>query len=763
MVCAGLLVGACSKEKAPFDPDAGGVNEITPDVAAPSPDAIAPDPDSGRDDADMDEPPCDGLEPNDSVQQASDALEADGPVESRICQGDEDWFGIDVGVGDVLRIDLTFLHQDGDLDMALFDAAAREVEVSESTDNNESLEWTVERAGTHFIKVYGYEDAANAYALSAAVELAPVPCQDDALEDNDTLHQAHQLLPPESFNGAICQGDEDFYTVFLEPGWALVVRLGFEHALGDLDMQLVGPDGEVVARAESSDDDESLRFEAAEEGLHTLRVRGYTNAQAPYRLDVSLSGAPQPPPHTLSGQITFDDPFLDGDEYDYISSALAGATVEVLNEDTGEVLGNGVTDGRGRWRVRYDGAGAQRVYARVLARHRAPEGRVDVVDAQRRVYAVRSSGSVEPGDDGVLDMVLLESLDLSDPFNTLDAVNVALSWWSTQFTVRNVPLLHVMWVDGQSLECGTCYRQDEVDTVYLYGLRSDNDALDDPVILHEVGHFIMNAFSKDDSPGGAHDGTPVDPLLAYAEGWATAFAAMVRDDSVYYDTLGGGVIVHDLETPDEDYSRFTGGSVRAPISEYLVASLMWDFFDDRNDGDDRISAGVGAVLPVIDYLDQGQRAVRGVDGVDLVDYLDGAHCVELAPEGDISARLLEADFPYESSPQSCQKPGAPFSGALVDGQLVMHTRRPLDGVTAHRCDEGGCVLVGEFGKFGADAQVSWAVERDDPRQWFVLRGWRGGLRWATSVGDGDVARGADWRPGPMASDGSPVVQAWAKP
>ena len=41
MVCAVLLGGACSKEKAPFDPDAGGVNEITPDVAAPSPDAIA--------------------------------------------------------------------------------------------------------------------------------------------------------------------------------------------------------------------------------------------------------------------------------------------------------------------------------------------------------------------------------------------------------------------------------------------------------------------------------------------------------------------------------------------------------------------------------------------------------------------------------------------------------------------------------------------------------------------------------------------------
>jgi len=102
--------------------------------------------------------PCtDALEPNNTRGAARTAA---GPLDGlRICLGDEDWFKLPAG--GTVRIEFT--HAIGDLDLAAFDAAGTQVQVSNGTTNSEQV--TVPAGG--FVRVYGYGGAQGAYKLIA--------------------------------------------------------------------------------------------------------------------------------------------------------------------------------------------------------------------------------------------------------------------------------------------------------------------------------------------------------------------------------------------------------------------------------------------------------------------------------------------------------------------------------------------------------------------------------------------------------------------
>ncbi len=757
-----LLACADSAQK-PLPPD-GGVNIINPSPE-PEPEQ-APEPEPDRPEPEPDAPPlCDDLEPNDHPDEGL-LLEGDAAaLDSRICEEDEDWALVELEEGDRVEIALDFVHEAGDLDMVLYDPGLEVLATSESSRDDEQIEAVAARQGLHAILIYGYEGVGNTYSLRVERGRAEPACEDDALEQNDTLAAAHQILPPESLDAVICSSDDDLYVLDLVQGSTLQAVLEFSHATGDLDMSLTGPGGDRVAEGASVDDNEQIIYPVAAAGPHLLRVYGYGGAGARYRLTASVSGGPSPGGQMLTGAVSFDDPFLNQRVYNYARRPLGGAIVEVVDEATGEVLGQGSTSGSGLYRVRYEGQGRARVYARVLARRRGTEATLDVVTRDRRVYAVRTARSIDPsaGQSQQADMLLTVDGGAMAPFNTLDALNRGLEWWASRFEVRNTPALHTIWESGQQVGCGTCYRdEDAPSTVYLLGLDTDNDALDDAVILHELGHFLMNKFSSDDSPGGAHDGRPVDPRLAYAEGWATAFSSMVRKDPLYYDTRGESLIVYDLERPDDEFGSFTGRVASDPISEYFVASIMWDIFDAEVEPHDGIHADAAAVFPVIDYLEGGEVSSRGARGIDMVDYLDGAHCLDVAGREALDALLEGVDFPYGAPPGGC-KPGAPMR-LEVDGAgaLRVVVLRPVDGVEVSWCRRGGCEALGGAGPLGDGEDVRVKVPVDLGGGHVEARIWRGAAAWAAIWGAPASAARKGWSPGPAAGDGAGVVERRAE-
>jgi hypothetical protein len=376
---------------------------------------------------------------------------------------------------------------------------------------------------------------------------------------------------------------------------------------------------------------------------------------------------------------------------------------------------------------------------------------VAVVDGERRVYAVRPAGPLSVGEESFVTFTLGNGPSVSAPFNVLDAAQEGLTWWHAETGVPADIPLHIVWQEGEVLGCGTCYEDSDLPkTIYLYGVARDNDALDDPVILHELGHFLQTNYSHEDSPMGPHDGTPTDPRLAWAEGWATAFSSMVRGDPAWFDTRGSSRTFVDLETPDPDYGFFTGEDVTDPISEYLVAAVLYDLWDDVNDGADVISLGGDAVRPLLEHLMGGERAERGVPGVDFVDYLDGGYCLPIAPAADLNARISEAQFPYNPGRAVCHKPSPPMT--VGENFIVAHRR--LDGVDVRWCPSG-CVTILSTGPLNPGERLSFDVAPP-----FEVIARRGHAQWVALSGFGATPTTPRWRLGPPTHGGRAVIEVF---
>ncbi|MBK9293459.1 MAG: hypothetical protein IPM57_03305 [Oligoflexia bacterium] len=185
-------------------------------------------------------------------------------------------------------------------------------------------------------------------------------------------------------------------------------------------------------------------------------------------------------------------------------------------------------------------------------------------------------------------------------FNILDNIlkaNEALRYFSNSFSVA--PKVIVYWQKGVnpytyvggSSTVGVSFYVIGSGRLYILGGingdidNSDFDHFDNSIINHEYGHFIEDAFSKADSPGGLHDGNHIiDARLAWGEGWANFFSSAIRANKIYSDCYGtqsgstGCFIYHNMDTniPTIDVPNAAGeGNFR----EFAITRALWDSVD----------------------------------------------------------------------------------------------------------------------------------------------------------------------------------------
>lgn len=118
---------------------------------------------------------------------------------------------------------------------------------------------------------------------------------------------------------------------------------------------------------------------------------------------------------------------------------------------------------------------------------------------------------------------------------------------------------------------------------------ADTDHFDNSIILHEYFHFLEAAVSRSDSPGGAHSGNELlDPRLAWSEGAAQFFQAIVTGVPAVFDTRGnsdgdtGFALKYSIEEAVIDIPEEDG---EGEFREFAVARLLWDI-DDNEDGEE---------------------------------------------------------------------------------------------------------------------------------------------------------------------------------
>jgi hypothetical protein len=183
--------------------------------------------------------------------------------------------------------------------------------------------------------------------------------------------------------------------------------------------------------------------------------------------------------------------------------------------------------------------------------------------------------------------------------------------------------------------------------IHLLGESVDGDEFDDSVIAHEAGHYIEDVVGKSDSPGGDHDGSPTDPRLAWSEGFATYYALVITDSSLYIDTARDGGFAYDGE--GSNTRAMPAGPIGQDVSEDTVTEILYDIGDAPATDDDPLAGDHNLVFSVERFLRTATLRNVGSPGVDLIDFLDSwfvsnglATCAEVR-----TIVVTSHGFPYD--------------------------------------------------------------------------------------------------------------------
>jgi len=191
----------------------------------------------------------------------------------QLCEGDPDWYAVDVPAGDVLLVRVRSTTAPDGVSLDVYDPTGTLLDSARTYQGQTSLQVPALTAGRYTARVYAQDAGLRAdYELFVRLS-TPHVCPEDLYEQNDDLAGAAPVTGSGApLSAQLCPGDEDFFSIALEQRDALAVLLDFTHGSGDLDLQLLGPTGNVVASSASTDDDEQVSLVVQQAGVYTLRV-----------------------------------------------------------------------------------------------------------------------------------------------------------------------------------------------------------------------------------------------------------------------------------------------------------------------------------------------------------------------------------------------------------------------------------------------------------------------------------------------------------
>lgn len=347
---------------------------------------------------------------------------------------------------------------------------------------------------------------------------------------------------------------------------------------------------------------------------------------------------------SLSVMATYEDrtPLVNGGE-DVVIRPIRCAWFEVLGAGD-ELLAHGVTGDGGAAAVTFDGVAGEEIRVRILALSGRRDMTVAVRNDEYAIHAVESGAA--PADDEIEINVHAGAAGAGAAFNIFDRVSSAVAGLADRY--GPVKGLDVVWTPGVPHPCGSCFLP-WGGVMLVGGGDADPDQWDDSVILHELGHWFEENLAATTNPGGAHDGVPTFPDVAWSEGFASFFGQALIGSPVYLDSFGEGTWSMDLERMGGSHAWGTeDGALDGFVSENLVSAILWDLFDDGEpEPHDHLAAGLFIVLdPAVDWLGADGFVDVGYDGVDLADYLTGWLVSGKGRWTSVAQIVVARDYPY---------------------------------------------------------------------------------------------------------------------
>ena len=178
------------------------------------------------------------------------------------------------------------------------------------------------------------------------------------------------------------------------------------------------------------------------------------------------------------------------------------------------------------------------------------------------------------------------------------------------------------------------------------------------VLLHELGHWVMDTYSRAPGVGGAHTLTDVEaPSMAWSEGYATFHGQSTYGAGLYFTKSTGTSWWFDIDKFDSSSAVSIptpnpSGPLDQHIGEVFVASSMWHLWSDASVEQsttwESVSVPTQRVWDALSsaHLTSKAKYGRGFPGPDLVDWLDAMECLG-TPAADLDTVLGHYGFPYD--------------------------------------------------------------------------------------------------------------------
>lgn len=250
----------------------------------------------------------DAYEPNDSCNTAA-RLQA-GLFDSLNVCIDADYYKISLTPFQRLTVTATYAPSSaaGELDIFLFGpndcltliGSGEEGPGPSPSTVSDTLTYQASRGGEFYLLASIFQGLHVPYSLDVKIEAGPL-CEDDRFVGNSSVDSAQPIsragvldqTESAQMGLKICDESEDWFSIELQEGDQLQWDVRFNHAQGDIDAYLIGPDKTTVldqAIAENVDESLSYTVGAGEAGTYYLKVVGAYAVRMEYRVLTYLNG-----------------------------------------------------------------------------------------------------------------------------------------------------------------------------------------------------------------------------------------------------------------------------------------------------------------------------------------------------------------------------------------------------------------------------------------------------------------------------------------
>lgn len=358
-------------------------------------------------------------------------------------------------------------------------------------------------------------------------------------------------------------------------------------------------------------------------------------------------------------------------------AATAAAGVFIVLVDGSEVLGSGFSDEQGQFSIRgyrAPGAGGQVIYLPLafFPDDRPAYGVAIPNDGATSNTAPAmwsfSTSNLPVPQGGVISVgTQIIRAENSGAIHIFSWLRAHLTRAATVFGSAQKDSVVALWKPGIDSYCLSCFLNRtsggtdvgggllplHFDTTILLSGSGENPLQwSSSIINHEIGHFVMDQYSRPPNEGGIHYlSAPEPPGLAFSEGYATwdgqaaLSAEQAAPNSIYFTVQQGTAFYIDLSSamastgiiPLPDPS----GSIDQQIGEIAVASIAWDLWS--HGGDAPVLSGI-ALPRITSGLNRGYKTV------DLIDFADALLCAGRVSAQQMSSSMSKYRFPWDNQP-----------------------------------------------------------------------------------------------------------------